>query len=96
LSWSAIAFLALETETVWTIVLEFRFARGNLDALPSLARELVGLPVDIIVTDSTAGGAPATSGSATAVFSGAYSSVSSKHASRQAWSAEKASRSTRA
>jgi putative tryptophan/tyrosine transport system substrate-binding protein len=38
-----------------TIVLEFRFARGNLDALPNIARELVGLPVDIIVTDSTAG-----------------------------------------
>src|SRR5262245_2368865 len=35
-----------------TIVLEFRFARGNLDALPGLAAELVRLPVDLIVTDS--------------------------------------------
>ncbi|HKA79613.1 MAG TPA: ABC transporter substrate-binding protein [Xanthobacteraceae bacterium] len=34
-----------------TIVLEFRFAKGNLDALPGLAEELVRLPVDLIVTD---------------------------------------------
>jgi putative tryptophan/tyrosine transport system substrate-binding protein len=33
------------------IILEFRFARGNLDALPRLAKELAGLPVDLIVTD---------------------------------------------
>jgi putative ABC transport system substrate-binding protein len=38
-----------------TIVLDFRFARGNLDALPSLAAELVRIPVDVIVTDSTSG-----------------------------------------
>jgi putative ABC transport system substrate-binding protein len=38
-----------------TIVLDFRFARGNLDALPSLAAELVRTPVDVIVTDSTSG-----------------------------------------
>jgi hypothetical protein len=38
-----------------TIVLDFRFARGNLDALPSLAAELVRIPVDVIVTDSTNG-----------------------------------------
>jgi putative tryptophan/tyrosine transport system substrate-binding protein len=36
-----------------TIALEFRFAKGNPDALASLARELVDLPVDLIVTDST-------------------------------------------
>jgi putative tryptophan/tyrosine transport system substrate-binding protein len=36
-----------------TIVLDFRFARGNLDALPGLAAELVRTPVDVIVTDST-------------------------------------------
>lgn len=36
-----------------TIALEFRFAKGNYDALPSLARELVELPVDIIVTDTS-------------------------------------------
>src|SRR5262249_743740 len=35
-----------------TIVLEFRLARGNLDALPGLAAELVRLPVDVIVTDA--------------------------------------------
>lgn len=36
-------------------MLDFRFARGNLDALPSLAAELVRIPVDVIVTDSTNG-----------------------------------------
>ena len=35
-----------------TIILEFRPARGNLDALPGLAAELVRLPVDVIVTDA--------------------------------------------
>jgi putative tryptophan/tyrosine transport system substrate-binding protein len=34
-----------------TIVLEFRFAKGILDAFPGLAAELVRLPVDLIVTD---------------------------------------------
>jgi ABC-type uncharacterized transport system substrate-binding protein len=34
-----------------TIILEFRFAKGNLDALPRLAKELARLPVDLIVTD---------------------------------------------
>ena len=34
-----------------TIILEFRFAKGILDALPGLAEELVGIPVDLIVTD---------------------------------------------
>src|SRR5262245_64493421 len=34
-----------------TIVLEFRLARGNSDALPGLAAELVRLPVDLIVAD---------------------------------------------
>src|SRR6266498_1781969 len=34
-----------------TIILEFRFAEGNLDVLPELASELVRLPVDLIVTD---------------------------------------------
>src|SRR5262245_35908656 len=38
-----------------TIALDFRLARGNLDALPSLAAELVRAPVDVIVTDSTSG-----------------------------------------
>jgi putative ABC transport system substrate-binding protein len=37
-----------------TIVLDFSFAKGDADALPRLARELVDLPVDLIVTDSTA------------------------------------------
>lgn len=36
-----------------TIILEFRFAKGNLDALPGLAEELVRLPADVIVTDSS-------------------------------------------
>jgi putative ABC transport system substrate-binding protein len=36
-----------------TIVLDFRFAKGNIDALPGLAAELVRIPVDIIVVDAT-------------------------------------------
>ena len=36
-----------------TIVLDFRFARGNFDALPNLATELVRSGVEVIVTDST-------------------------------------------
>jgi putative ABC transport system substrate-binding protein len=36
-----------------TIVLDFRLAKGNLDALPALAAELVRIPVDVIVTDGT-------------------------------------------
>jgi putative tryptophan/tyrosine transport system substrate-binding protein len=32
------------------IKLEFRWAEGKLDQLPELARELVGVPVDVIVT----------------------------------------------
>jgi putative tryptophan/tyrosine transport system substrate-binding protein len=36
-----------------TIVLDFRLAEGNLDALPALAAELVRIPVDVIVTDGT-------------------------------------------
>jgi len=38
-----------------TIVLDFRFARGNLDALPGLAADLVRAGVDVIVTDTTSG-----------------------------------------
>jgi putative ABC transport system substrate-binding protein len=34
-----------------TIILDFRFARGDYAVLPSLAAELVRLPVDVIVTD---------------------------------------------
>jgi putative ABC transport system substrate-binding protein len=34
--------------------IEYRFAKGDLPALPRLARELIALPVDIIVTDGTA------------------------------------------
>src|SRR5262245_12563810 len=37
-----------------TIVLDFRFAKGNIDALPSLAVELVRIPVDVIVADGIA------------------------------------------
>ena len=36
------------------IVIEYRFARGDLDKLPGLAAELVRLPADVIVTDGTA------------------------------------------
>jgi putative ABC transport system substrate-binding protein len=37
-----------------TIVLDFRLAKGNLDALPALASELVRLPVDVVLTDGGA------------------------------------------
>ena len=37
-----------------TIVLDFRFAKGNIDALTGLAAELVRSPVDVIVVDGTA------------------------------------------
>src|SRR5262249_20716539 len=36
-----------------TIVLDFRLSKGIMDALPVLAAELVRIPVDVIVTDST-------------------------------------------
>jgi hypothetical protein len=36
-----------------TIALDFRLSKGNMDALPALAAELVRIPVDVIVTDST-------------------------------------------
>jgi len=36
-----------------TIVLDFRFAKGNNDALAGLAAELVRIPVDAMVVDST-------------------------------------------
>ena len=32
------------------IAIEIRFARGQFDRLPDLARELIGLPVDVLVT----------------------------------------------
>jgi putative ABC transport system substrate-binding protein len=34
-------------------VMEYRYAEGNLERLPDLAAELVGLPVDLIVTGTT-------------------------------------------
>jgi putative ABC transport system substrate-binding protein len=34
-----------------SIVLDFRLARGNLDALPGLAAELIRIPVDVILAD---------------------------------------------
>jgi ABC-type uncharacterized transport system substrate-binding protein len=37
-----------------TIVLDFRLAKGNLDALPALAAELVRLPADVVLTDGAA------------------------------------------
>jgi putative ABC transport system substrate-binding protein len=36
-----------------TIELDFRLSKGDLDALPALAAELVGIPVDVIVTDTS-------------------------------------------
>jgi putative ABC transport system substrate-binding protein len=36
-----------------TIALDFRLSKGNMDALSALAAELVHIPVNVIVTDST-------------------------------------------
>jgi ABC-type uncharacterized transport system substrate-binding protein len=36
-----------------TIALDFRLSKGIMDALPALAAELVRIPVNVIVTDST-------------------------------------------
>src|SRR5262249_6018204 len=38
-----------------TIALDFRLSKGIIDALPALAAELVRIPVNVIVTDSTSG-----------------------------------------
>ena len=38
------------------ITLDFRLSGGKLDALPALAAELVGIPVDVIVTDTSTAG----------------------------------------
>src|SRR3974377_1732734 len=38
-----------------TIALDFRLSRGIMDALPALAAELVRIPVNAIVTDTTSG-----------------------------------------
>src|SRR5436190_10634384 len=35
------------------ILIEYRYAEGNLDRLAELAKELVGVKVDVIVTTST-------------------------------------------
>jgi putative ABC transport system substrate-binding protein len=36
-----------------TIILDYRFAKGRPEALPGLAEELVRIPADVIVTDTT-------------------------------------------
>src|SRR6516165_8439403 len=38
-----------------TIALDFRLSNGIMDALPELAAELVRIPVNVIVTDTTSG-----------------------------------------
>jgi putative tryptophan/tyrosine transport system substrate-binding protein len=38
-----------------TIALDFRLSKGIMDELPTLAAELVRIPVNVIVTDSTSG-----------------------------------------
>jgi putative ABC transport system substrate-binding protein len=42
-----------------TIIVEYRFAEGDLDRLPSLAAELVHLNVEVIVTAGAAATRPA-------------------------------------
>ena len=36
-----------------TIVLDFRLSKGDYDAFPELAVQLISVPVDVIVTDTT-------------------------------------------
>ena len=36
-----------------TIVLDFRVSKGDYDVLPALAVQLVRVPIDVIVTDTT-------------------------------------------
>src|SRR5215471_17770418 len=36
-----------------TIILDFRMSKGDYDLLPALAAQLVRVPVDVIVTDTT-------------------------------------------
>src|SRR5215472_15351760 len=38
-----------------TIALDFRLSKGGTDSLPALAAELVRIPVNVIVTESTSG-----------------------------------------
>ena len=38
-----------------TIALDFRLSKGDTDALPALAAELVRIPVNVILTDTTSG-----------------------------------------
>jgi len=38
-----------------TIALDFRLSKGVTDSLPALAAELVRIPVNVIVTESTSG-----------------------------------------
>ena len=47
--------LELGYEEGKNLVIEYRWAEENLDRLPQLASELVGLKVDLIVTDGTPG-----------------------------------------
>jgi putative ABC transport system substrate-binding protein len=48
-----------------SIAIEYRFAEGQLDRLPGLADELVGLKIDVLVTHSTAGALAAKKATAT-------------------------------
>jgi ABC-type uncharacterized transport system substrate-binding protein len=53
-----------------TIILDFRLSKGNFDALIELAMQLVRVPVDVIVTDSTAATQAAASTKGTDITSG--------------------------
>ena len=53
------AFRAGLRDLGWTegrnLVIEFRWAEGNYDRLPTLAEELLGLNIDVLVTHGAAG-----------------------------------------
>lgn len=54
------------------VSVEFRFAEGNVDRLPVLARELIALPVDVLLTATTQGSLEAKAATSTTpiVFAG--------------------------
>jgi putative ABC transport system substrate-binding protein len=55
-----------------TLTIEYRWAEGKLDRLPALARELVGLKVEVISASTTAAVRAAMSASATMPIVGLY------------------------
>ena len=67
------------------LVIEYRWADERVDRLPALARELVGLKVDLIVTHGTPGSLAAKQATSTIPWSWRRSATRSGTGSWQAW-----------